>query len=704
MIRKTKGRNFFYRRMIRALLLAILFGMVSFAQAEGIEILSSSYVPDAEFPALLPFIIDKWYLRYSMADPPAYQNMVPAGAALHLFLRNDSKAPGLIQGVLLNDIDLARHIIPKHREHEGVRAASYILNDLETTPQDVRDRLDSLGAPIWFQVRPNPVPAGGFSEAIIRLRSLPKEKSLVMAIKTPGEKTVGKTIATDKSDTLFLSSISFSEAINRIYVYVSSAEKAEFELFSVDLDGKMVPLGAEIPRKSFHGFLPLDIPLPDSWNYGSYHHVAVTAADGRVAASLVRSRDNFFALGMWGYRNYGNTDEERARDTCSAFRDHLFNTHMGMSGNQTGFLRSAEGLEMLKQMDLHLMVRDPSRPDLRNPFVYARFIKDEPDAHEDAINELPPNRRLGSYAQGLVDLQKKWTDTDPRTLTLLNVDLTYKPENWLTYGQLPDILALDPYYQMRLMDVYSRFPGALPMNCHPYYVFALSELARWASQPRPLHVILNSVSWRQGDDRFRFGTPEEKRIEFYYALAAGAKGISYWWFTPYGECYGCGSEEPEARAMMKEMARLNAEARAILPLLARSCPGAPAGEKIDPFTLCRPSWLMARTLFSGTDTVLAILVNRNHLSDRVGTKYEPIPKAPIAFLKPPWMKEIHAYRFASGKMEKIPYTIEDRELKMDIMNIALTEILIFTEKQEIAPEVEKRWRNLLPMLESVTAK
>ena len=704
MIGKREWWFCFYKKAMGMLFLGIVLGMVSFVQAEGIEILSSAYVPDAEFPALLPFIIDKWYLRYSMADPPAYQNMVPAGATVHLFLRNSSKSPGLIEGVLLNDIDLAQHIVPKHKEHEGVRAASYILNDLGTTPQDVRDRLDGLGAPIWYQVRPNPVPASGFSEAIIRLRSLPKEKSLVMAVKSPGQKTPGRTITTDKSNTLFISSVSFSEAINRVYVYVSSAEKEDFELRSVEIDGKAVTLGAEIPRKSFHGFLPLDIPLSYPWEYGSYHYIAVTAADGRVAASVVRARDNFFALGIWGYRNYGNTDEERARDTCSAFRDHLFNTHMGMAGNQTGFLRSAEGLEMLKQMDLHLMIRDPSRPDLRNPFVYARFIKDEPDAHEDAINELPSNRRLGAYAQGLVNLQKRWTDTDPRTLTLLNVDLTYKPENWLTYGQLPDILALDPYYQMRLMDVYNRFPGAMPMNCHPYYVFALSEVARWASQPKPLHVILNSVSWRQGDNRFRFGTPEEKRIEFYYALSAGAKGISYWWFTPYGECYGCGSEEPEARAMMKEMARLNAEACAILPLLSRSCPGAPAGEKIDPFTLCRPPWLMARTLFSGTDTVLAILVNRNHLSDRVGTEYEPIPKAPIAFQKPPWMKEIHAYRFASGKMEKIPYTMEGQDLKMDIMNIKLTEILIFTEKQEIALEVEQRWRNLLPRLEAITAK
>ena len=105
------------------------------------------------------------------------------------------------------------------------------------------------------------------------------------------------------------------------------------------------------------------------------------------------------------------------------------------------------------------------------------------------------------------------------------------------------------------------------------------------------------------------GTPEEKRIEFYYALAAGAKGISYWWFTPYGRYIGCGASDPSAKSMMQEMARLNAEARAVMPLLATACPGAISGSKIDPFASSSPPWLMVRTLFAGTHTAILILIN-----------------------------------------------------------------------------------------------
>ncbi|MCD6385139.1 hypothetical protein J7M23_05110, partial [Candidatus Sumerlaeota bacterium] len=426
--------------------------------------------------------------------------------------------------------------------------------------------------------------------------------------------------------------------------------------------------------------------------------------DNLTASAVVRARDSFFALGMWGYRNYGNTPEERVRDTCSAYHNHLFNTHMGVPGpHNADYLWSAEGLKLLQEMGLRIMARHPTKSTIRHPQLYARFLKDEPDAFEYAIKKLPGNLRIGCYAQGLVERQREWTNSDPRTLSLLNVDLTYKITNWLTYGQLPDILAVDPYYQMRLKDVYWRHPGWLSQFCHPYYVYAVSEIARWACEPHPLHVILNAVSFRKNDRKFRYGTPEEKRIEFYYALAAGAKGISYWWFTPYGKCYGCGSSEPPAKSMMREMARLNAEARAVMPLLATACPGAISGSKIDPFASSSPPWLMVRTLFVGTHTAILILINRDHASDRIGTVYQPIPEAQLTFQKPPWLKPTAVIRFArDGKIETLKVTENDENMRIDLQNIELTEMLIITEEPTLLKEIQQRWQHLLPQLQAVT--
>jgi hypothetical protein len=245
-----------------------------------------------------------------------------------------------------------------------------------------------------------------------------------------------------------------------------------------------------------------------------------------------------------GYRNHGNTEAERNRDTCTAFARHLFNTHMGMGG---GYVRTPEGLEMLKELGLKVMISDPMSRDAGHPQLYARFLMDEPDAHEASIEALPGYRRVGGFAQGLVQKREKWMQEDPRTPILLNVDLTYKPENWMTYGQLPDIFALDPYFIGQLCSTYWKHPGRLGQYSHPYYVFALSEIARFACQPKPLHVILNAVSTQDPENNraFRYSTPDEKRIEFYYALAAGAQGILTGG-SPYGECKGCGSDQPEA--------------------------------------------------------------------------------------------------------------------------------------------------------------
>ncbi|MBN1900027.1 hypothetical protein JW926_01725 [Candidatus Sumerlaeota bacterium] len=668
---------------------------------KDIKILSSEYIPDKEFPHLLPYIIDGWNMKFGMGEPKAYTDIVPMGATIRLFLRNASDQAVSVDGVSLNGIDLSKHIATIHREHSGLRAASYLLNDEKTTPQEIKDKLEELGAPIWFQTRPDPAPPEGFAELVIRLRYIPKKRILQIAFNENGVKSAEISVDRDKPSRLGFSSINFTKDINRSFLYVSSSDTSEFEIEKLFIDGAEVKIAPEVQRKSRHGFLPLEIPLPHSWEHGSYHYIAAVSRGGDTASAIIRARDDFFCLGIWGYRNYGNTDEERARDSAKTFRDHLFNTHMGMGH---GFFRDPEGLAMLKEMGLRLMIRDPAKQDIGNPDIYARFLLDEPDAHEHAIDDLPAHRRLGGYAQGLVERQKKWTKVDPRTLTLLNVNLTYKPENWITYGPLPDILAADPYYQSRLNDAYSKRPGMLAQVCHPYYVYAIAEVVRWASQPKPPHIILNSVSERHKDKVFRYGTPEEKRIEFYYSLAAGAKGISYWWFTPYGECFGCGSEEPEAKAMMKEMARLNAEARSILPLLSCASPGTQPGEKLDAFARCLPPWLMARTLFAGTDAALLILVNRDHGSDRVGTLFEPIPRAIITFEKPTWMKDIKTFRFQSGAIEEIPFTMEDGKAKMEIKDVSLTEIIILTEKVPRIEEIRQRWSEVQPRLQNILSK
>lgn len=692
-----------YRVLICAC--AMLAVLSACGRAADVEVVSTAWMPDRAFVDYLPYFSEGWSLKDDLGNDRPYYDLVKQGATIRVCVRNTSAKPIDIAQVELNGIDLVKQIVPKFDEKGGMRSASYLLNDATTTPPRVRDALDKLGWPVWYQVRPNPVPAGAFTEITIRLRRIPATSNVTMALGKAGGQLTKVPIPIDKPARFRLASISFSDPIDRVFVYARS-DAGEFQLKSVKLDSIQAKLDPSAPTASARGILPISVRLPRPWAFGSFHCIEVTTQDGQKAASVIRARDAFFALGMWGYRNNYPTGEECARDTCAAFRDHLFNTHMLMvGGDQGSYMRSIPGMKLLEEMGLRVNTRDPSEENLRHPNVYSRFLMDEPDAHDYAVSDLPVERRLGSLGQGVVKLQNEWTRVDDRNLCLLNIDNTFKPENWLTYGALADISALDPYYPEVLITAYRKHPHKLGVSTHPYYVLAAADITRFASEPRPTHVILNSTSYRDAIGDNRFPTPDEKRVEFYYSLAAGAKGISYWWFAPYGDCHGCGSNEPEARALMIEMARLNVEARSLEPLLADSCPAAAPGARIDPFVSAKPYWLMARTLLCGTDTAIVLLINQDLACDRVGSVYAPIAKSLITFRMPPWMRAKHVFAFDSDGIK--PVTTRRNQqgvIEFDVKDIKLAQMLILTDKPDLQVTIAKRCSALQEKIKGLAAR
>lgn len=676
------------------------------ALSQPAQLSGGVFIRDRMLPEMLTYTMGGWRLRVEMGFARPDGSDLPHGAVVRFFVRNTSAQPLEVTGVWLEGVDLAKQIVPKHKEHGGTPSAGYLLNSEEDTPPDVRARLDSLGRPVWYQVRPDPVPPGAVAEVNIRLQAQPQQNRLRVRLSGEGWTTAELTVRTADDPVLRLAGVNFSPDIRRLYLYLRRLDGQEFRIRQVRLDGRTLPLPASVPGSS-KGFLPLALDLPAPLEFGSFHFFEVTDSTGQTARNVVRARDDYFALGMWGYRNDGNTVAERARDTCRAFRDHLFNTHMLMAGEQSGYLvGSDEGFALLQEMGLRVMSRDPTRQDIRSPWTYARFVMDEPDAHDYFASDLQPaDLRLGSMGQGVVARQRNWTLRDHRTLCLLNIDNTYVPFNYLTYGSIPDILALDPYYIENLRGVYEKNPERISQFFTPMYVMGTAEYARLAAEPRPTHVILNSTSYRFPDQEpFRFPTPEEKRVEFYMALGTGTKGISYWWFTPIGECYGCGSREPEAQALMRELARLNAEARTLLPELGVACAAAQPGSLRDPFASMRPFWVIARTLFAGPDTAIVTLFNRNHSSDRHGTIFQPVEKATMTFTPPSWLDVKSAFRVDGGKLTPLDVKREGDSLTLELGRLDLGDMVVLTSDPSLHGKARERWAALEPMLKSVLAE
>jgi hypothetical protein len=278
---------------------------------------------------------------------------------------------------------------------------------------------------------------------------------------------------------------------------------------------------------------------------------------------------------------------------------------------------------------------------------------------------------------------------DPSTAVLLNVDNTYKPENWYVYPQLADIPCHDPYYPGEIDSCYTNFPATFGAHTRPTYVLATAQISQSACQPKPLHTILCSTKYippnaKPGDYIGRFPTPAEKRLEVYYAISAGTKGISYWWFSPSGDCHGCGADEPDARALWKEIGLLGAEVRTGGPIITTSCP-------LDlPWSASR--FLTVRCLARGQDTVAVIVVNDNVLCDRVGTVVKACENAKASVQVPSWLSPKDAFEITYDGIKDVTWKPDGGRIAFDLGKLDLSRFIIVTANPGLRAQLDTLYR------------
>src|SRR5512146_1737408 len=127
-------------------------------------------------------------------------------------------------------------------------------------------------------------------------------------------------------------------------------------------------------------------------------------------------------------------------------------------------------------------------------------MRDEPDAHDNHLGRsdtqpfmLPEDDKHSvgilamheilngdglHYAQGEI------------TPTVINVDATYMPYNYFTYGQVADIGMTDPYYNSRQATAYWSSPKDIPLYNKAYYIHAVSQAMTEGSEPKPSLVAM----------------------------------------------------------------------------------------------------------------------------------------------------------------------------------------------------------------------
>ena len=333
------------------------------------------------------------------------------------------------------------------------------------------------------------------------------------------------------------------------------------------------------------------------------------------------------------------------------------------------------------------------------------FINDEIDAEESNMERtfcgtgyrLPCGKSpMGILAGRSIDEGEVLRALRPLTPTSINMNGSFKPENYYAYGQAVDILQVDPYYQRRLQDVYWRDQNAIPVYQKATYIYAVSKAVARAAEPNPSNVILYSCSWKCMDtdacdpeyvgNVWPYADAEVKRIEAYYALAAGAKGLCYWWMNAGGwPAHGLADQTTQAaRDLWKEIGLYGVEIKTLAPQLVTSHP-------VD-MALAPSTNVWARVLASGTDTMILLAVNDDYYNDTAGFHHNPVGNASVVATLPSWMTSSPtAFEIRPSGLYNVATSLNGNNLTVALGTLDITRMIVITTNPQLRATVQQRY-------------
>lgn len=650
----------------------LLLACVTVAAAAP-QILDVCYREDLAFPEYGRF----WSDSSKVEDTGTARR--PLGGSLHVYLRNPGQQALSIDDVTLDGISLKQAIAySDQRKFKRVAFAASI--HFSAMPQADKNRLIALGEPIWWKTEPTAFGPGETAQAIIRLRRTPAEKALTVGIHVSGGAVLSVNVPIGEVRPRVVGA-GFPTGLGQVCLYFSGAGPGRTPS-RILMDGTDITEQCTIGCDPELDTSPVIGVLRSALQRGSFHCFQGIYADGTKATVGLRAFDDEFGYGLWGARPGGESDTDLAREHVRDMGVHCINVQMPIIGSAAvaRFMSSEEGKRLMGDLGIRRLVDEPEKSDSR----FAFYLADEPDTADFKVTGVPPNSKVGCLGQGLLKRADELRKIDPLTPNMLNVDMTFKPDNWHIYGQLPDYFAADPYYQTRLADAYWKKPETIPIYAKCAFVHAVASICNSACAPNPLHIMLNSTRRQEADRKFRWGTREEKRIEAFYALAAGAKQISYWWFLPIKPdavgSNGCGADDPGAAALWNEIGLLGAEIRTAGPIITMSCPLA-----VD---VKAPGNLWVRCLAAGTDTLLILCVNDDYTNDDKGTNIRAVENAKLTASVPAWLQAADVFEIDCKGTHSVKWSGVE-QVSIDLGRVNVTRMIVVTSDRGLRERLQR---------------
>lgn len=652
------------RPAVCALLALVIITALGASPSEAAEGLAgASYFADTPFPQFMHLWQEGWSLKDEKGDIYVHARPdMPLGGYAFICFRNTSDKPMKVTDLTLEGIRMteaiAPDVVPDRVEN---RFNAHIL--LSKLPREQIEVVRNAGAPAWWRVEPREIAPGGSGQITIRMRRAPKLETIKFGIVSEQPTIEGKITVTAAQPRF--ATIAFSPDLATVYLYARHPQRG-VKPSKILINDTDVTASSVISSDRSLDLSPVVVKLAEPLKWMSLYHFRAVYADGSQAMAAQRAWGHEMVYGMWYAPSDVGQTEEDCKRIVENWMSHNLNAAMGgYTGSGDSFFFSDRGWEYRDKLGFGLMTNYSSG--VHAPlFLFAMDEPDATDAHDDVV---PVDQRLGTQGQYLAKWSNVLNRVEPRTPVLLNIDNTFKPENWYMYHQLTDIPCVDPYYPEQLDQSYHSHPGNYAAHTKPTYIYAVSTISQSSGQPKPLHVILCSTRYSgPGGYQGRFPTPEEKRLEAYYAVSAGAKGISYWWFPSKD---GCGSDDPPAVALYNEIGLLGAELRTAGPLISTSCPIT--------LPIKASGRLMVRTLLSGSDTLAVITLNDDVLSDRVGTVYKPVGTRAVATVDlPSWIEPRDVFEITSDGVKDLSSKRDGSKLTLELGTVQISRFAIIT--------------------------
>ncbi len=567
------------------------------------------------------------------------------GGFLKVFVYNNSSEPWQIEAIDLESpsgerVNLQDAIVKRsNREDGGVNEAEPFYSSsrfgLSSDGPEIEKYLE-VGDPVWYSIEPNPVPANGRAEVTVRCRLNPTSLS---SVTVSGAGRSAEASLSKAYDGIRITSFSFSYDIRRLYVYVERSSERVKPVGLILLDGKdvweqTVSLQNEWNPGGVAGYV---VKLPEPLKFGSFHTLTVVSGDGKMDTAQIRARDAFFPICMFG----PPYDYE-------AFLKDLARNHFN------SMAWANPGPEKNIQYGLRTFEGEPG-----DPTVYGTWITDEPDAHDSGCPELPEWSRLGTLGQYCAKRKETMLKQNPAALQMLNLDTGYPPLNWMCYAQLGDILANTSYWSgntQRLKD--------------PMCVYATMRVLGENARPNPTFKLLGAFA-RPEQGRPRFPTVEEVELQNAYALATGAKGISYWWYRDSRSV----ANNP---ALMRAIGRVNARVRQVSEYAANGIPtdwaeaDVPGKPRYHPIA-SGPVRVWCATIWS-PDGLVLFVCNNEYIANEEGFAYKPIKNVPVTVQMPDgWTDKVSLYEVSdTGTGEPKQLNVKDGLVRFTLDSVKVS--------------------------------